>query len=47
MVAKTHSMPYLYRSFSEKEQYVNSSSFAENDLQFEASYVIGSSTILG
>jgi len=36
MVAKTHKMP-LYRSFSTKTHII-SGSFAENDLQLEASY---------
>ena len=36
-VAKTHSIPYLYRSFSAKVTYIQGS-FVENDLQLRGSY---------
>ena len=36
-VAKTHRMPYLYRTFSQKSPIIIGS-FAKNDLQLKASY---------
>jgi len=37
-VAKTHRIPYLYRSFSAKVTYIFNGSFVENDLQLRGSY---------